>query len=153
IEARLHEIADGEIGNEIDRARRIAERLQELAHAAVPRHRQRDVHGVDAVRGDVSIHVAELAVQSRPAARRQPARHAIVEEAEHFDIEPWRGDNTLRELLAELRRAADDDFPARISSRARSMNDARCGNLTEPQQDRRGDGPSDQYAPIEALRE
>src|SRR5690606_24721821 len=91
--------------------------------------------------------------QSRPAARRQPARHAIVEEAEHFDIEPWRGDNTLRELLAELRRAADDDFPARISSRARSMNDARCGNLTEPQQDRRGDGPSDQYAPIEALRE
>ena len=102
IEARLHEIADGEIGNEIDRARRIAERLQELAHAAVPRHRQRDVHGVDAVRGDVSIHVAELAEQSRPAARRQPARHAIVEEAEHFDIEPWRGDNTLRELLAEL---------------------------------------------------
>src|SRR5690606_41662937 len=101
----------------------------------------------------VSIHVAERAEQSRPAARRQPARHAIVEEAEHFDIEPWRGDNTLRELLAELRRAADDDFPARISSRARSMNDARCGNLTEPQQDRRGDGPSDQYAPIEALRE
>ncbi len=146
VHARLDQIRDRDIRHEVDRDRRIVQRLQQLEDARLTRHGPRDVDELNIIAKDELRQPGHIADQRRIRIR---VRLAIVEEGEHIDMQ--RALQFLPENSAELV-VPDDHRAARGTlERACCSQHLLCAHLAQPQHGRSNRGPGEQHARLEAI--